>query len=117
MRVKINLLIPILLIFSIFISKVLGCTVATHEFKPYGVFSARSLDVCIDIESQFTVYPRGVKFSGAMSDEIKNTVSWQNKYGFVIIEESNVHNLGTEGLNEKGLGVHLLYIVNPKKLN
>ncbi|APC96212.1 linear amide C-N hydrolase [Francisella frigiditurris] len=86
-----------------------ACTVATHDFKPYGTFASRNFDVCLAVQSQFTVYPRNLEFTGATPEETKNTVNWKNKYGYVVIEETNWGNVASEGLNEKGLAAHILY--------
>jgi len=69
------------------------------------VITGRTLDWKEEIPSNLYVLPRGIERAGYDSD---NTVSWTSKYGSVV----NVgYDLGvSEGMNEKGLVVNLLYL-------
>lgn len=69
------------------------------------VITGRTLDWKEDIPSNLYVFPRGIFREGY---DRPNTLSWTSKYGSV----SNVgYDMGvTEGMNEKGLVVNLLYL-------
>lgn len=72
---------------------------------PDNVITGRTLDWKEEIPSNLYVFPRGIHRSGF---DTENTISWTSLYGSV----ANVgYDLGTsEGLNEKGLVVNLLYL-------
>ncbi|MFZ9035053.1 MAG: linear amide C-N hydrolase [Francisellaceae bacterium] len=86
-----------------------SCTVVSHQFDQIGEFNARSLDFCHNLKSDFIVYPRGLDFHSADKTVNMKIFDWVNKYGYVTIAQSNLHDLSSEGLNEKGLSVHILY--------
>lgn len=72
----------------------------------------RSMDWPESTEPILTVLPRGMKRNGGLfknSEIIKeNPARWTSKYGSVV---TTVYGVGTaDGLNEKGLGVHMLYL-------
>lgn len=73
------------------------------------------MDLFIDLKPSLTIYPRGTKETGGLKN---NPLKWTNKYGYVSIDETNLANLTGEGLNEKGLTAHLLYLgdtIQPKR--
>lgn len=69
------------------------------------VITGRTLDWKEEIPSNLYVFPRGIERSGY---DRPNTIRWTSKYGSV----SNVgYDIGvSEGMNEKGLVVNLLYL-------
>ena len=84
-----------------------ACTELNHNFgSDLGNYSARTMDVFIDLKPSLTVYPRGTEESGALRE---NPLNWTNKYGYVSVDETNLYNLTAEGINEKGLVAHVLY--------
>ncbi|MEY8715453.1 linear amide C-N hydrolase [Francisella philomiragia] len=85
----------------------MACSELNHNFGGnIGKYSTRTMDVFIDLKPNLTVYPRGTKENGALE---KNSLDWTDKYGYVSVDETNLENLTAEGINEKGLAVHLLY--------
>ncbi|WP_150465870.1 linear amide C-N hydrolase [Francisella sp. SYW-2] len=94
----------------------MACSEINHDFgKNIGVYTTRTMDIFIDLKPNLTVYPRGTKESGGLN---KNPLNWTDKYGYVSIDETNLKNLTGEGVNEKGLAAHLLYLgdtVQPKR--
>ncbi len=71
------------------------------------VITARNQDWKEDIGSKFWKFPRGIKHQGGAG---ANPISWTSKYGSVIVSG---YDMGTaEGVNEKGLAVHLLWLAD-----
>jgi penicillin V acylase-like amidase (Ntn superfamily) len=85
----------------------LACSELNHRFNGLGMFTARTMDVFKDLTPSLAVYPRGIKENGNTK---VNPLKWTNKYGYASIDESNLENLTAEGVNEKGLTAHLLYL-------
>ncbi len=79
------------------------------------------MDFCAPLESAMTIYPRGLEFNsvpdGADVHGAKS-FTWENKYGYAaIIQPKFGKNISAEGINEKGLGVHILYNGDAKDAN
>ncbi|GMN90160.1 linear amide C-N hydrolase [Francisella sciaenopsi] len=95
---------------------VMACSELNHNFgKDLGIYTARTMDVFIDLKPKLTVYPRGTKELGNLKD---NPLNWTDKYGYVTVEETVPVTLAAEGVNEKGLAAHLLYLggtIQPKR--
>lgn len=77
-----------------------------------GVFVARTMDWPESTEPVITVFPRGMSRDGGKlgSDVVvkENAAKWTSQYGSMV---TSVYGLGAvDGFNEKGLGVHLLYL-------
>jgi choloylglycine hydrolase len=69
------------------------------------VFVGRTQDWTEKANSAFRVFPRGMERTGAVSE---TPHKWTSKYGSLIITG---YDLAThEGVNEKGLSAHLLYL-------
>lgn len=69
------------------------------------VFVGRTQDWTEKANSAFRLYPRGMDRVGAVSE---NPHKWTSKYGSLVITG---YDLAThEGVNEKGLSAHLLYL-------
>jgi choloylglycine hydrolase len=82
-----------------------ACTRFVYKGNNNLVITARNQDWKEDIDSKFWKFPRGMKRSGVAGD---NPITWTSKYGSVIISG---YDMGTaEGVNEKGLAVHLLWL-------
>lgn len=77
-----------------------------------GVFVARTMDWPESTEPLLTVLPRGMKRDGGKiaGEQIvqENAATWTSKYGSLV---TTVYGVGAvDGLNEKGLAIHLLYL-------
>ncbi|AIT09118.1 choloylglycine hydrolase [Candidatus Francisella endociliophora] len=84
-----------------------ACSELNHNFgNDLGLYSARTMDVFIDLQPSLSIYPKGTKETGALD---RNSLNWTDKYGYVSVDETNLHDLTAEGVNEKGLSAHLLY--------
>jgi choloylglycine hydrolase len=73
---------------------------------------ARTMDWPESTEPTLTVFPRGLKHNGGLIGAIQivkdNPKIWTSKYGSIGV---TVYGLGTaDGLNEKGLAGHMLYL-------
>ena len=76
------------------------------------VVSSRTMDWPESTEPKLVVFPRGVQQNGselAGSTVVpENPAIWKSKYGSIV---TSVYGIGTvDGLNEKGLAVHGLYL-------
>ena len=84
-----------------------GCSRILLNTNGKGVFVSRSMDWAELMAPQLIMVSRGMSMSGALD---QNAAKWTSKYGSVVIEVSNYDNAGVDGMNEKGLTAHLLYL-------
>ena len=106
MKFKQNIL-PILLA-SVFALPAVSeaCTRVICEAGEGRFLTARSMDWQTDLYSDLWIFPRGMKRDGGID---ANSIKWTSKYGSVI---ASGFDAGTaDGMNEKGLNVNLLYLV------
>lgn len=102
-RVLVATLIVLLLVNSL--AAVSACRVL-YVAKDGTVITGRSMDWGEDLKSNMWVLPRGMKRDGMGG---KDTVTWESKYGSLIVSG---YDIGTsEGMNEKGLVVNMLALV------
>lgn len=100
----IGLLVAVLL--SDFTGSVEACTRVLLVAKDGTVITGRSMDWTEDLKSNMWVLPRGMKRDGMGG---KNSISWESRYGSLIVSG---YDIGTsEGMNEKGLVVNMLALV------
>jgi penicillin V acylase-like amidase (Ntn superfamily) len=88
------------------------CTRVLWNSNDLGVLCGRTMDWPESTEPVLTVAPRGYQRHGGKVgsfDVIKeNALEWRSRYGSMIV---SVYGIGTvDGLNEKGLAAHLLYL-------
>lgn len=83
-----------------------ACTRVLYVAKDGTVITGRSMDWTEDLKSNMWVLPRGMKRDGMGGN---NSISWESKYGSLIVSG---YDIGTsEGMNEKGLVVNMLALV------
>ena len=83
----------------------LSCTRVLWAAPDGQVLVGRTQDWTEKIGSAFRVYPRGTERVGAVAE---NPLKWTAKYGSVALSG---YDMGThEGVNEKGLSGHILYL-------
>ena len=88
------------------LQNVLACSRVVHTSEDEShVVTGRNMDWFEDIHSNLWLFPRGIKRDGAAG---KNSARWVSKFGSVITAGFDVGT--TDGLNEKGLMVNLLYL-------
>lgn len=103
MSIKPTLLASAVLIF--FTTPVFACTTVfsnTNAIKAV----ARTTDLYISDQPLLKVQPRGMSRSGEAGE---HSHTWKSKYGNVVVTAFG-SNAVTDGMNEKGLAVHLLYL-------
>jgi choloylglycine hydrolase len=93
-------------------SAVDACTRLLWNENKLAVLAGRSMDWPESTEPVLTVLPRGMKRDGGLAGgEVvvkENPARWTSKYGSLV---TTVYGIGTaDGFNERGLGVHLLYL-------
>ena len=82
-----------------------ACTRAVYLGPNGTVITGRTMDWKTNIPTNLYIFPRGMERKGADSG---NTLHWTSAYGSLI---ASGYDMGTsEGINEKGLVVNLLYL-------
>ncbi|MFN7097349.1 MAG: linear amide C-N hydrolase, partial [Gammaproteobacteria bacterium] len=66
----------------------------------------RTTDLYIPDMPHLVIYPEGISRNGQTP---QNPLQWTSKYGSVVVTEFN-SNTASDGINEQGLAVHLLYL-------
>lgn len=89
-----------------------ACTRVLWNDNTLAVVSGRSMDWPESTEPKLVVFPRGMQRSGSnVGPEVlvkDNAATWTSKYGSMV---TTVYGIGAvDGLNERGLGAHLLYL-------
>lgn len=92
------------IVFSMMATASYACTRALWVTKN-GTYVGRNMDWGGTMRSDIWVYPRGMSQVGGMG---KNPLRWVSKYGSIVDSASDT--LTTDGVNEKGLGVHMLWL-------
>jgi choloylglycine hydrolase len=93
---------------TFFASMAFACTAIILESKNDTVVQARTMEWgTFDLESTLMVVDKGVDFVGLTPDG-KDGFRWKSKYGVLGINVAGKPLL-TDGMNEKGLGVSVLY--------
>jgi choloylglycine hydrolase len=82
-----------------------ACTRAVYHGANGEVITARSMDWKVDVGTNLWILPRGMKRSGATGPQ---SLHWTSKYGSVIASGYDIST--TDGMNEKGLVVNLLWL-------
>ena len=83
----------------------LPCTRVLWKSGNGHVFVGRTQDWTEKANSAFRVYPRGIERTGSVA---ANPHKWTSKYGSLAL---SAYDMGThEGVNEKGLSAHALYL-------
>jgi len=83
----------------------LACTRVLWASPDNQVLVGRTQDWTERADSAFRVYPRGIERVGAVA---QNPHKWTSKYGSLVL---SAYDIGThEGVNEKGLSAHALYL-------
>lgn len=81
------------------------CSRVLWNDNGFAVVVGRNMDWFEDIRSNIWLLPRGMSRSGLAHE---NPLQWESKYGSIIV---TTYDVGTaDGINEKGLAGHLLYL-------
>jgi len=89
-----------------------ACSRILWNDNSVAVVISRTMDWPESTEPVLTVFPRGIERDGGLLAkeriESRNPAKWISKYGSMI---TSIYGIGAvDGLNEKGLGIHLLYL-------
>jgi penicillin V acylase-like amidase (Ntn superfamily) len=89
-----------------------ACTRLLWNDNKLAVVAGRSMDWPESTQPVLTVLPRGLARDGGRAGPNvvvkENPARWTSKYGSIV---TSVYGIGTaDGFNERGLGVHLLYL-------
>lgn len=89
-----------------------ACTRVLWNDNKLAVVTGRSMDWPESTEPTLVVFPRGIVRSGSnVGPEVvvtENPATWTSKYGSMV---TTVYGIGAvDGLNERGLGAHLLFL-------
>ncbi|MDQ0468511.1 linear amide C-N hydrolase [Labrys wisconsinensis] len=83
-----------------------ACTRLVYLGQGDTVLTARSMDWKSDVATNLWIFPHGMQRSGEVGP---NSIRWTSKYGSVIASGYDIST--TDGLNEAGLNVNLLWLV------
>ena len=83
-----------------------ACTRAVFLGDNGQVITGRSMDWKLDVGTNLWIFPRGEKRTGEAGP---SSIEWTSKYGSVIASGYDI--ASTDGANEKGLNVNLLWLV------
>lgn len=89
-----------------------ACTRTLWNDNGYAVMVGRSMDWPASTEPVLTLLPRGMARDGGKAGPdivvTENPAQWTSKYGSLV---TTMYGIGSvDGLNEKGLSMHLLYL-------
>ncbi|CAI3955862.1 Ntn superfamily (YxeI) (PDB:2BJF) [Commensalibacter communis] len=90
----------------LFSSTSFACTRAVYLGDNNQIITARSMDWKRDVGTNLWILPQGMDRDGATGDK---TIHWKSKYGSVIATGYDIAT--TDGMNEKGLDVNMLWLV------
>ncbi len=85
--------------------RALACTRVVYQGPDTTTLTARSMDWKEDPQSQMWIFPRGMAHNGAVGT---SPLEWHSKYGSVVTSAYDI--CTTDGMNEKGLSVNLLWL-------
>jgi choloylglycine hydrolase len=90
-----------------------ACTRVLWNSNKLGVFAGRTMDFPVSTEPVITVLPRGLTHDGGLFAghriDAQNPARWTSTYGSIV---TSVYGAGTaDGVNEKGVAMHLLYFI------
>ena len=97
---------------GIWMQQAQACSRILWNDNQLGVFTGRSMDWPESTQPILTVFSRGLQRHGGQvgSDAVEtdNPARWTSKFGSMVI---SLYGIGAaDGFNEKGLGMHLLYL-------
>lgn len=101
----------LLLVLSVsFASTSKACTAFQLQSLDTSWIYFRSMEFGFPFNSQAIIVPHGTEFTGTTPDGTQDGLKWAAKYGFVGLNGDIAPNLVTDGMNEKGLVIGVLYL-------
>ena len=103
----------LLIVPELFVSSAHSCTRILWNTNKLAVVVGRTMDFPVTTEPIITVLPRGMARDGGIFAGVRidaqNPAQWTSKYGSLV---TSAYGAGTaDGVNEKGVAMHLLYLV------
>ncbi len=86
-----------------------ACTAFQIKSKDGANIYCRSMEFGVDLQSNLLIAPRGSEYKGTAPDN-QMGLQWQSKYGFVGLNQALSPTFVSDGMNEKGLVVGVLYL-------
>ncbi|WP_026607015.1 linear amide C-N hydrolase [Methylocapsa acidiphila] len=83
-----------------------ACSRVAWKTDSQGVFAGRSMDWDELIDPKLAIYPRGLAMEGGVDRPVK----WSSRFGSLIVLGVNYGDAALDGMNEKGLTGHVLYL-------
>jgi len=101
-----KLIFAVISLLFLFSQTVSACTTVFLNSDPAYKVVGRSTDLFTSDTPLVKALPRGISHNGEAGN---NSLQWKSKYGSVVVTEFH-SNAVSDGMNEKGLVVHLLYL-------
>lgn len=98
-------LITLLAVMCAFTNSANACTRVLRVDPDNAVMVGRNMDWNEDMHTNLLVFPRGTERMGDISD---NPYNWNSKYGNIVASSYGL--VPTDGMNEKGLAAHILWL-------
>jgi len=98
-------LVAFLMCTPFILNQVLACTRVVYQGPNGTIITARSMDWKGEIPANLWILPRGMERNGEVGT---TSIKWKSKYGSVIT--SSWDQISSDGMNEKGLVVNLLWL-------
>jgi choloylglycine hydrolase len=96
------------LLFVLLFSIAEGCTAFQLKAEDGSFIYCRTLEFGYKFNSELLVVPQGTEYTGTALD--RPGLKWKTKYGFVGMNQSMEKTLVSDGMNEKGLVIGVLYL-------
>ncbi len=101
-----NSLLAVVAALSLSIDTGSACTRVVYQGADDSFYTARSLDWQSNLYSDLWIFPRGMQRDGGIDSK---SLKWVSKYGSVVTSAFDAGSC--DGMNEKGLAVNLLYLI------
>ncbi|MBE0647421.1 MAG: linear amide C-N hydrolase [Bacteroidales bacterium] len=88
-----------------------ACTVFRLQAKDGSILVTRSMEFAINLNYQTVVVPRNTPFSSPFKNGV-NGLKWNTRYGYVAITAEGLTYGASDGMNEKGLAIGVLWFEN-----
>lgn len=95
-------------------SSIFACTVFRLKAKDGSMIVARSMEFGIDLHYDLLVVPRNMDHASPFAAGI-NGMKWKNRYGYIGVASFGFNFGLSDGMNEAGLAVALLWYENDMK--
>jgi len=103
-----NRLIPFIFLFLAFFKAAEGCTAFQLKAQDGSFLYCRTMEFGYKLNSDVLVVPQGMDYTGSALGQ--PGLKWKTKYGFVGMNQTLEPTLVSDGMNEKGLVVGVLYL-------